>query len=119
MSQRTSVFAKPQGTIDISDFKPKERQDVRPLPTDIDQVASGGPFKSRDAAPDAPVTQRSTKRPPMVYRTGRNVTVSVKATPETNELFYEITRAQGWKVAETFERALQALERELGAARKD
>ena len=96
-------------------FKPKTGEGRRPDPKEIDQVSLPR-FRSREPAPVPAETvgQQSTKRQPMVYRTGRNTTFSVKTTPETVEAFYEIAREQGWKAGETFENAIAALKRELG-----
>jgi hypothetical protein len=108
MNERTSIFEK--DSLDISGFKPKTGQARGPDPAQIDEV-SQPKFKSREAEP---VSQPSTKRLPMVYRTGRNTTFSVKTTPATVDSFYDIARRQGWKAGETFERAIEALMRELG-----
>jgi hypothetical protein len=123
MSERASIFA-PREELDIGGFKPKAEGERRPDPSEIDEVRSAR-FRSRepDSRPsvDQPETvrkssegQQSTKRIPLVYRTGRNTTFSVKTTPETVEAFYEIARAQGWKAGETFERAMAALQEKLG-----
>jgi hypothetical protein len=45
----------------------------------------------------------------MVYRTGRNVTISVKTTAETVENFYRLAEKLGWKAGETFENAVEGL----------
>lgn len=120
MTERASIFA-PREELDIGGFAPKSGQERRPDPSEIDQVRSSR-FRSRESQPavdqpevagQPPVNQSSTRRPPMVYRTGRNTTFSVKTTPETVETFYEIARAEDWKAGETFEKAIAALKREL------
>ena len=123
MSERASIFA-PRTELDVGGFKPKTDTERRPGPSEIDQVSSAR-FRSRQ--PDSQLTvaqpeaiskslesQQSAKRLPMVYRTGRNTTFSVKTTPETVDAFYEIARAQGWKAGETFEHAIAALREKLG-----
>jgi hypothetical protein len=114
MSSRASIFEKP--ALDISGFGPKADQPPRPDPEQIDQIA-GEKFRSREVTPpaNAPSTvgQPPTKRPPMVYRTGRNVTFSAKTTQSTIDAFYEIARQKGWKAGETFEMAVAALQRDL------
>jgi hypothetical protein len=45
----------------------------------------------------------------MVYRTGRNVTISVKTTADTVEKFYRLAEKLGWKAGETFENAVEGL----------
>lgn len=137
MSNRASIFA-PREELDISGFKPKTEPEERPNPAQIDEVRSAR-FRSREVVQESPpeatsqsavsqqtpvgqldtvnqssmAGQQSTKRQPLVYRTGRNTTFSVKTTPETVEAFYEIARAQNWKAGETFEHALAALQRVL------
>jgi hypothetical protein len=133
MSNRASIFT-PREELDISGFKPKAEHEQRPDPAQIDEVRSAR-FRSREVVQESPpevtpqptatqqppvgqpetVRRQSTKRQPLVYRTGRNTTFSVKTTPETVEAFYEIARAQNWKAGETFERALAALQRELAS----
>jgi hypothetical protein len=117
MSQRASIFGPPEGPkgVDVSDFAPKPHVEARPRPDEIDQASRGSRFRSRDPAPLTEVDRQSTKRQPMVYRTGRNVTFSAKTTRETIEQFYAIATDQGWKAGETFEKAVEALQRELTA----
>ena len=105
MNERTSIFD--SDPIDISSFKPKTNMPSGPAPGEIDSI-SNGKFQSRE--PDRP----SAKRPPMVYRTGRNLTFSVKTAPATAEAFYEIATRMGWKANETFERAVEALKEKVG-----
>jgi hypothetical protein len=117
MNQRTSIFSSPDGVkgVDVSDFKPKIHPEPRPQQEEIDRAAQGSRFRSRDPVQDETVGRPSTKRQPLVYRTGRDVTLSVKTTAQTRDRFYELTVQQGWKVAEAFEQAVAALERELSA----
>lgn len=121
MNERSSIF----GNLNAKDFKPKTEPPSGPGPEDIDRISDTTKFRSREANREAnvgqplttspqSVSQQSSKRPPMVYRTGRNTTFSAKTTPETVEAFYEIARAQGWKAGETFERAVEALKRQVG-----
>lgn len=118
MSQRTSVFADPQPAagLDVSDFAPATGSRQRPPSGEIDAVSIGSRFKSRE--PDAVVVAdaQSSKRKPMVYRTGRNVVFSAKTTRETVEQFYALAEANGWKANETFEKAVAALQRECDGA---
>ena len=71
----------------------------------------GSRFQSREPAP-APA---STHRRPMVYRTGRNVTLSVKTTRQTVDQFWAIAEQNGWKAGGTFEKAVAALQREASS----
>ena len=124
MSGRASIFA-PREEIDVGGFQPKTEPERRPDPAEIDEVRSAR-FRSREPVSSQPSVeqsqaaskptegQQSTKRLPLIYRTGRNTTFSVKTTPETVDAFYEIARAQGWKAGETFELAITALKEKLG-----
>jgi len=125
MTQRTSIFATPipapktapPSPLDVSDFGPKAQPEGRPRPEEIDAASQGGRFRSRE--PDLPqsVDLPSTRRRPMVYRTGRNVTFSAKTTKETVDQFYAIAARNGWKAGETFEKAVAALLRENSSER--
>jgi hypothetical protein len=85
---------------------------ARPAPEQVRALAEASNFPSREGRPAPPVAPQ--RRAPRTYRTGRTVTFSVKTTPEAYSLIYAIADRQDWKVAETFERALAALEREIG-----
>jgi hypothetical protein len=105
--------------VDLSRFTPKTGSDNKSVPPDtVRKVSDEGGFPSRAArsAADRRTTsdRPSTNRLPLVYRTGRNVVFSAKTTPETADIFYRIAREQGWKAAETFENAIQALVEKLG-----
>lgn len=117
MAQRAKIFEPVR--LDIADFKPRNDEGARPEASEIDQVA-GSKFRSREVVPPLPVAderpsvgQPSTRRPPMVYRTGRNVTFSAKTTQATVDAFYAIAQERGWKAGETFEKAVEALRRSL------
>ncbi len=111
---RSSIFSNPG---EAEEFRPKQTPDARPSPEQLDQVRTSGKFSRREAPnpPAAPPvqlyaeSQQSTKRKPMVYRTGRNVTISVKTTAETVERFYRLAEKLGWKAGETFENAVEGL----------
>lgn len=105
MNERTSIFE--NDPLDISGFKPRTDGPSGPAPAEIDSI-SQGKFQSREPNPP------STRRLPMVYRTGRNVTFSVKTAPATAEAFYVLASKMGWKANETFERAIEALQEKLG-----
>lgn len=117
MNERTSIFQNPHAPLDVSDFKPAGNKVPRPEPSAIDEVSGKGRFRSRepDLVPQerSTVGQPTTKRIPMVYRTGRNKVLSVKTDPATADEFYAIAQENGWKATETFEKAIAALKREL------
>lgn len=119
MSQRTSVFSDPQPStgLDVSDFVPAIGSRRLPASEEIDAASLGSRFKSREPVAAAKADVTSSKRRPMVYRTGRNVVFSAKTTRETVEQFYTLAESNGWKANETFEKAVAALQRECDAAR--
>ena len=120
MKSRTSIFADPQngGGMDLSKFKPvPKNKDTRPAPEEIDRISEGSRFVSRESAsePEKTIAKAETNqgtRKPRAYRTGRHRVVSVKTTNEHAERFYELADKLGLKVAETFELAVAALERD-------
>lgn len=65
------------------------------------------PFHNEE--PVMPRKQRQQRR----YRTGRNIQLNTKVTPDTRKQLYEISDRYNWVLGETLERALQALRREL------
>lgn len=107
MNNRPGVFD--DDDLNLSEFKPKDATD-QPVPAAdfIRQVADAGGFPSRAAQPYVP------KREPMTYRTGRSGVFTTKTLPSTIEAFYAIAKKKGWKVGETFERAVEALVRQEG-----
>jgi len=120
MKSRTSIFTDPQngGGMDLSKFKPAPKnKDTRPAPEEIDRISEGSRFVSRESAsePEKTIAEAETNqgtRKPRAYRTGRHRVVSVKTTNEHAERFYELADKLGLKVAETFELAVAALERD-------
>lgn len=78
-------------------------QDDLPTPEDVRAVAEGTAFRSREGG----------RRKPHTYRTGRTSAFTVKTTPETVDTLYAIAEGQGWKVGETFEKAIEALTEKL------
>ncbi|MBS0995507.1 hypothetical protein QMA67_14735 [Gluconobacter japonicus] len=120
MKSRTSIFSVPQngGGMDLSKFKPAPKnKDTRPAPEEIDRISEGSRFVSRESASEpektiAKAENNQGARKPRAYRTGRHRVVSVKTTNEHAERFYELADKLGLKVAETFELAVAALERD-------
>src|SRR5689334_2803577 len=118
MAQRAKIFE--PVSLDVSGFKLRTEAELRPDAEQIDRV-SGPKFQSREISSSSHLSNSSrpteglpaTKRQPMVYRTGRNVTFSAKTTQKTVDTFYEIAQRQGWKAGETFEKAVAALQRQL------
>jgi hypothetical protein len=98
--------------LNLDRFKPKSAgTSGRPQPDDLRGIAERTKFISREgkgaAAPPVPLLRRG------LHRTGRTATLTLKTTPEYSNRFYALAEAQGWKIGETFERALDALEQQI------
>ena len=110
MSQtRASIFGE-EPDFDVSDFQPttRTRQPEGPRREAVAAVSGAAGFKSREPAPEPPPASRR------AWRTGRNAQFNVKAKAATIERFRGIADRQGWPIAVVLERALEALEKELG-----
>jgi hypothetical protein len=96
--------------LDLSQFTPKgnANQPAHPPADLIRQVADVGGFPSRAAQTFVP------RREPLTYRTGRTGVFTTKTLPATIDAFYAIARKKGWRVGETFERAVEALLKQEG-----
>jgi hypothetical protein len=117
MSERAPLFGQ-DPDLDLSDFKPKPPA----KPEEVRGVAERAGFRSREpaaatagtgTAPSAPNPSSAERRELRRYRTGRNVQLNLKVRQEAMDAFYKLADAQGWVLGETFERAVEALEREL------
>jgi hypothetical protein len=108
--QRPNIFDE-ASELDVSSFGPKPAPDLAAPPIDqVRAVTAAANFQSRE--PAATPTPRQARR----YRTGRTAQFNVRTTPATVDAFYAIADRKGWKVGETLERALAALERELAGS---
>ena len=107
--ERASVFD--QGPeIDISGFKPRTAAKPSAQPDQVKAISETASFVSREPARPASAATPAT-REPRRHRTGRNIQLNIKARAETIERFYAISDRHGWVLGETFERAVEALER--------
>lgn len=112
-TERASIFGDDEPDLSTA-FRPKppSRPSAAPA-TPIEQVravSEAANFRSREPKPaPAPPQRREQRR----HRTGRNVQLNIKARAEAVEAFYAITDEQKWVLGETFERAIEALKREL------
>ena len=109
--ERASIFGDDE--LDVSDFKPKTPANVVEHPATVEQVrvvSEAANFRSREPkpAPSNPI-RREQRR----HRTGRNVQLNIKARAGAIEAFYAIADREHWVLGETFERAIEALIREL------
>jgi hypothetical protein len=93
---------------DLSRFAPNPVP--APAPEHVREVATAAGFLSREPHQLAPARP---PREPYRYRTGRTEQFSARIRPEHYDRFYDIARAYGWKLGETVEKALEALEREI------
>lgn len=108
--ERASIFGNQadragEGGFNLDRFKPATPKPAPP-PEAIAAVSTGAGYPSRE-----PVQPPAAKRPPT---TGRNVQFNLKASPETLDQFRTIKDRKGWSLAETFEKAVAALQREVG-----
>jgi hypothetical protein len=100
--------------LDVSGFAPKAAPVPAARPEQVRAVSEAAKFQSREPKPVlTPIA--SIKREPRRYRTGRNVQLNIKARTEVIEAFYAIADERGWVLGETFERAIDALKRDLAA----
>jgi hypothetical protein len=109
--QRASIFS--DDDVDVSAFKPKPAANAAKNPAAVEQVraiSEAANFRSRDPKPTPEKPARHEQRR---HRTGRNVQLNIKARAEAIEAFYTITDRENWVLGETFERAIEALKREL------
>ena len=113
---RADIFGKDEPDLDLTEFEPKP---AKGRPTQVESreqiraVTEANHFPSRaPAKPEtAPVARRG-------RRTGRNIQLNIKITAETLNRFYRVSDESDWLLGETFEHALDALERELAEAHK-
>jgi len=105
------------------DWKPEPAQTVatpKPPREQIRKVARAAGFESREAPPpiaaepDPAALKPARKR--LIYTTGRNTQTNIKTRLEDDTEFKNISQAFHWPQGYTFQRALEALKRELEAA---
>lgn len=113
---------------DLSDFAPKAPAPEAASPEAVRQVAERGAFRSREPKPalptpasatpiatpaPAPVSTAPPRREMRRYRTGRNVQLNLKVRQEAADAFYALADDAGLVLGEVFERAVEALRREI------
>jgi hypothetical protein len=113
MPERAGLFE--GDDFDVSSFTPKKpsRQE-QPPPEAVRAVGENANFRSREAAP---VIKPAPKKVDRRHRTGRNEQLNIKVRGPAKQMLYDISEAQGWVQGETFERAMEALRRELAVQR--
>jgi hypothetical protein len=114
MPERAGLFE--GDDFDVSAFTPKKptRPEHQPPPEAVRAVGENANFRSREAAPVIKPAPRKVDRR---HRTGRNEQLNIKVRGPAKQMLYDISEAQGWVQGETFERAMEALQRELAAKR--
>lgn len=97
--------------------KPEERREKKQVPRDdIRKVAKAAGFNSREASvavEEAPAEAIRPARTGRIFQTGRNNQINLKVRTEDKESFYQICDQNKWVQGYTFQRALEALQREL------
>jgi hypothetical protein len=107
--ERASIFGADED-FDVSGFAPKPAEKPAAKPEQVRAVSEAASFRSRELkALPAAAFKREQRR----YRTGRNAQLNIKIKPETLEDFYALVDRTGWVQGEAFERAIEALKREL------
>lgn len=112
---RASIFEEAP-ELDVAAFAPKTAIDASAPPAEqVRAVSQAAQFRSREPIAPKHEPETQAKRAARRYRTGRNVQFNVKALKETVDAFYAVSEAQGWVLGYTLQRALEALQRELGS----
>lgn len=112
--EHRDIFSEDEA-LDLDRFKPKTPDaSAKPRPEDLSGIAERTKFVSREGqgAPQQPAKVPLLRRGQ--HRTGRSATVTLKTTPDASNRFYALAQAHGWLIGEAFERAVTALEREIG-----
>lgn len=97
---------------DLSDFTPAPPA-ASARPEAVRAVAEAAAFRSRGPHTAAPSVTSTPRREPRRHRTGRNVQLNLKVRQDTANSFYALADRLGLVLGEVFERAIEALEREL------
>ncbi|MBS0155149.1 MAG: hypothetical protein JSS38_11175 [Nitrospira sp.] len=120
--QRTEIgFGTSFEEIDPTEWKREPKPvDEKPKPPreEIRKVAQKSGFNSREAAPAPKPVETVTVAPQPVregriYRTGRSEQLNLKVRGEDKTGFYAICDHNHWVQGYTFQRAIEALRREL------
>lgn len=122
--QRASIgFSSSLEELDPAEWKPKPEQKREKKPVrrdDIHKVAKSVGFNSREApaAVEEPPSPEPAKPIPTgrKFQTGRNNQMNLKVRTEDKNDFYEICDNLNWVQGYAFQRALEALKRELKKA---
>ena len=111
MSTRRAGVFDVEDDLDVSGFAPQATDKPKVAPEQVKAVSEAAQFLSRE--PRREEMSPASKREPRRHRTGRNIQLNIKARAEAIEAFYAIADQRGWVLGETFERAIEALQRDL------
>jgi hypothetical protein len=123
---RPSVFDQ---ELDLSGFTPKEGEAKQPLPPEtLERVSEENGFPSREPKPRAPARRQLSKMP-NAAKSRRSVLLNARVTQRAHDRFHEIIESERLRyeagelthrvtLGEIVERALAALEREIGQGGK-
>lgn len=122
--QRPSLFAA-DDDLDLGRFTPKSEPDAPPVPPEIVQrVSEENGFPSRAPKPRVAALQQPSKQS-IFAKSGRTVLLNARITQGARDRFHEIVQSEHLRyergeimhrptLGEIVERALAALEREIG-----
>lgn len=101
--------------MDLSDFSPSPTKRLRSVGDRAALAASAQDrgFSDREGAQPGPSSSDQQRRRRRPYTTGRNQQLNLKVTSSAIERFYHLADTQGWVLGEAFEKAVEALERDL------
>ncbi len=106
---RASIFD--GADVDLSGFEPTpDRKAVAKENIKSVAEASGFVSREREPIPQSPNVENAVDRR---RRTGRNEQLNLKVTKEAKAAFYDIADRHGMVLGDVFDRAVQALSREL------
>ena len=112
-TSRAPIFDELEDALDfdVSRFQPQPPRKPAGDPEALKRLSEAHNFLSRQ--PPREKGREAPARQQRRHRTGRNVQLNIKTRQETAEAFYRLCDQRGWLCAETFERAVAALAREL------
>jgi hypothetical protein len=123
--QRAEIgFGSSFETLDPDEWKPAAADAAaspKPPRDQIRKVARSAGFESREAPPAAiteqiPAAAAKPVRKRVPYTTGRNIQTNIKTRLQDDTEFKDISAAMKWPQGYTFQRAVEALKRELQAS---
>ena len=91
-------------------------QDTAAPAEEVRRVAQSAGFPSREAISLPSDSSTHQTRPNRAYRTGRSVQLNMKVRPIDRDAFYQLCTEQSWVQGYTFQRAIEALRREVASA---